>query len=278
MIRHVVGHLVVISMLTAFPIFCFFGTSYGVEPCAGFSRSMASEKYSSIYHRAASFQDFDKEMKERNMRRVVSTELYENSGYVHEIWVTRSGTVQWLDVYRDMQERRVCITSEPRSSTSLEVNLDGRVGLLLKGQPDLRKAGELSVDTFAQFELFSNCQPMELFVYVQGSEQIGLAKDSVQAAAESRLRSAQLYENSDGTPFLSIMIRVYRFAFSINVRYHKRVFDYQSGLSFGTVTWKRDTLGSHGGNSEFILSSVSELLDNFLEEFLRVNHEACEKR
>lgn len=110
------------------------------------------------------------------------------------------------------------------------------------------------------------------------AEEIGLAKDPVQAAAESRLRSVRLYENSNATPFLSITIGVLRCAFSIHVQYHKRLFDYQSGLSFGTVTWERNTIGIHGKDSRFILSSVSEFLDNFLVEYLRVNEKACEKR
>ena len=273
MVRKVVGVIVI-----AFLVLCFVNIGHSVEPCVSFSRSLTSEEHTTIHHRAASFQGFNKEMKERNMRRVISAELYENSGYMHEIWVTRSGAVQWLEAYRDMHKNRMCITSEPRSFASMEVNLDGRVGLLLRGRPDLRNTGELSGDKFAWFELFSNCQPMELSVYIQDGEEIGLAKSSVQAAAESRLRSARLYRNSNTTPFLSVTIRVYRLAFSINVQYHKRVFDYQSGLSFGTVTWERDTLGSHGGKSAFILSSVSELLDNFLVEYLRVNHKACETR
>ena len=36
--------------------------------------------------------------------------------------------------------------------------------------------------------------------------------------------------------------------------------------------------GTHGGDDGFIVQSVSELLDTFLVEYLRVNDEACGSR
>lgn len=62
--------------------------------------------------------------------------------------------------------------------------------------------------------------------------------------------------------------------FRINVEYMKAVTD-----EFGTIgipaTWVTSDFDSHDGKAGFILSSVSQRLDKFLVEYLRVNEAAC---
>ena len=43
-----------------------------------------------------------------------------------------------------------------------------------------------------------------------------------------------------------------------------------------TSTWHLGTLGTHGDTAAFILSGVSRHTDKFIDEYLRVNADACE--
>ncbi len=41
------------------------------------------------------------------------------------------------------------------------------------------------------------------------------------------------------------------------------------------ATWETGSLGTHGGDAGFILQAVAEHTDKFVNEYLRVNDEAC---
>ena len=130
----------------------------------------------------------------------------------------------------------------------------------------------------ARFELFANCQPMRLVVEDLHSDasDIGLTKASIQAAAESRLRSARLYDSTPFTyPYLYINVNVVGGAFSISLQYSKRVYDPLSDSNGLATTWIIGSAGTHGGRADFILSFVSRHMDKFLVEFLRVNEGSC---
>ena len=52
--------------------------------------------------------------------------------------------------------------------------------------------------------------------------------------------------------------------------------NYLSGLERGATTWERgETLGQHGGDAGFIMQALSEDLDLFILEYLRVNEGYC---
>ena len=144
----------------------------------------------------------------------------------------------------------------------------------------LEVAGQSTEDKFARFQLFANCQPMALVVEELSSDasDIGLTEESIQVAAESRLRSARLYNSSKRDPYLPylyISVNVVGEAFSISLQYHKIVYDPLSDFNGFATTWKTSGTGTHGGGADFILSNVSQYMDEFLVEFLRVNEEAC---
>ena len=128
-----------------------------------------------------------------------------------------------------------------------------------------------------RFELFSDCQPIYLIAgdLTPAAVEIGLTKEAIQAAVESRLRSAQLYNPEASTPFLYIYVHVVGIAFHIDLEYNKQLLDPASGLTSRATTWSTGTTGTHGRDVSFILAAVSELMDLFLVEFLRVNEEAC---
>ena len=127
------------------------------------------------------------------------------------------------------------------------------------------------------FRLFSACRPMDLVVESlnDDAKEMGLTKDRLRMAAESRLRSAQLYSEGQ-IEYLYVNVNVVGLAFSISLVYKKGAFDEHGNVGMA-ATWNAGKTGTHGRNPGFIISGLSELMDKFLVEYLRVNEAACEK-
>lgn len=130
-------------------------------------------------------------------------------------------------------------------------------------------------EDIAKFSLYTACQPMRLIVenLSDDAEDIGLARQTVVNAAESRLRAARLYSPS-GRARLYVRISVFRSAYNIELDFGKQVLDDHSRIYGHADTWGRGSIGT-SRNASYILGNLSELLDEFLVEFLRVNESAC---
>jgi len=144
--------------------------------------------------------------------------------------------------------------------------------LLLAGVP----AQAAEVGDYDRFRLWNDCLPVTLIVEGLGEEdkEIGLTEDRIRTIAESRLRAARLY--TDGAlsyPYLYVRITVYANAFNIDVDLYQSV--QRGGLHYPAITWEAGITGTHGGNAGFILQSLSEYMDEFINDYLRVNEAAC---
>ena len=92
-----------------------------------------------------------------------------------------------------------------------------------------------------RFQLFNACRPMRLTIaplndYVAA---IGLTKEALQAAAESRLRAARLYTEDRAKAdysWLYVTVHVVGRAFSTTFLYHKTVTD-EFGETLAAPTW-----------------------------------------
>ena len=140
-------------------------------------------------------------------------------------------------------------------------------------------AGQDSASRQDRFRLFNACRPMELVVekLSPDADKIALSEESLQAAAESRLRAARLYtEDPEKADFayLDVYVNVFGPAYTILVEYKKEVAD-AFGQAGKAVTWSTGSTGTHGKDAGFIVSSLSQHLDRFLAAYLRVNEEAC---
>ena len=130
-----------------------------------------------------------------------------------------------------------------------------------------------------RLEFFNACRPMQLLVENLGDDatDVGLTREMLQAAAESRLRAARLYsedrESSDGAT-LYVNINVYRTSYTILPHYRKAVTD-AFATTGSAVTWFTGSTGTHGGDAGYIVSALSRHLDEFLAAYLRVNEPAC---
>ena len=129
-----------------------------------------------------------------------------------------------------------------------------------------------------RFQLFNECRPMFLSVTPYEGDAdyaaIGLTTDRIQTMAESRLRAARLYD-ADAETILSVFVRVSSRAFTSEVSYYKPLYDVVSDVTAYAKTWIKSSVGTHGGDAGYILQGLSEKLDEFILEYLRVNEAAC---
>ena len=128
-----------------------------------------------------------------------------------------------------------------------------------------------------RFQLFAECGPMSLvFLDRQVDEaEIGLTRERLQTLAEGRLRGARLYD-AEVPNFLAINVSVsIRGAFTVEVSYYKGLYDFATDQFGMAQTWTRGSFGEYSRDAGIILQGLSELLDLFILEYLRVNEAAC---
>ena len=119
---------------------------------------------------------------------------------------------------------------------------------------------------------------MELVVEVlsEDAADIGLTEARIQTIAEARLRSARLYADfMPLLPYLYIRVSVVGRAFSYEVTFVKSLYDPATDTQGLADTWEVGVTGTHGGDAGYVLQALSESLDTFLVEYLRVNEAAC---
>ena len=138
---------------------------------------------------------------------------------------------------------------------------------------------------------------MELHVGVTiDNSSLSLNAETVRSAVEARLRAARLYQTDDGddrtVPSQYLFVEVSGASVAFNVRlqfyrllawisggplekwWHQEYPDGRAPLGFAS-TWTNRGTGTHDGTPTVVLSVVSQLMDGFLVEYLRVNEEAC---
>ena len=135
-----------------------------------------------------------------------------------------------------------------------------------------------------RFQLFNNCEPMGLSVQFRSRDDEGInsgianiegIEDRIRKMAESRLRAARLFADS-ASNMLHVGMYVVGPAFSAHLFYEKPLHDAVSGLTVASPAWiYLAGTGTHGGEASFLLQSLSESLDGFVLEYLRVNESAC---
>ena len=130
-----------------------------------------------------------------------------------------------------------------------------------------------------RFRLFTRCAPLGIIVSVQGdqADEIELTEERVRTMAESRLRAARLYGSREGVPYLAVFIFTLDDgpAFVTQISLAKSLRDDMTGLERGSDTWESLGYGTHSGDAGFIMQGLSEDLDGFILEYLRVNEGYC---
>lgn len=130
------------------------------------------------------------------------------------------------------------------------------------------------------FQLWNACRPTDLLVEGLDNDaaEIGLTKERIETLARSRLRAARIYGNILPGPsetYLYVRVSVVSRAVTTSVEFKKSLFDPISEESNYASTWQSGSVGTHGEDAGFILQDLSEHVDKFIDEYLRVNAEAC---
>ena len=139
------------------------------------------------------------------------------------------------------------------------------------------------ISKFDRFQLWADCLPMNLVVsdVTKSAPMFGLTTEAVEIAVRSRLRAARLYDATTITPYLDVGVRVLDIKrsmqpFVVKINLYKSVKDETSGLSGPAVAWMGGAFGL--GDPAFVLSAISQHSDKFIDEYLRVNADACGKQ
>lgn len=132
---------------------------------------------------------------------------------------------------------------------------------------------------FECFQLFNRCEPINVGIGVsiedaERSVRRRLTEDSVRTAVESRLRAARLYDPNSG-PFLLVAVDVLNNSFTTSVSFRKWLADELTGNIMLAGAYETGRFGTHGDDAGFILQGISELMDGFINDYLRVNGAAC---
>lgn len=138
-------------------------------------------------------------------------------------------------------------------------------------------SGEGTKEWLDHFELYHECTPMGILIegLSQDAKDIGLTKESLHLALESRLRAARLYAMGR-PPYLYLNVHVVGAAFSVRMEFTRWLcYADDPSQCGGARTWETGSAGTHGKSSGFLLQSVAEHMDRFLAAYLRVNEAAC---
>lgn len=133
------------------------------------------------------------------------------------------------------------------------------------------------VTSHDRFQLWNGCQPLSLVAgrLKDAAKSIGLSKSRIETAVRSRLRAARIYTDNPLAAYVYVNVHVVGAAFSSGLDLSKWVRDEASGLRSQTVTWQTGGTGTHGKSADYILSAIRDYTDEFIDEYLRVNADAC---
>ena len=138
---------------------------------------------------------------------------------------------------------------------------------------------EKSEEVANMFELFTACEPMYLHVNYSSTKPEGanLTEKAIINSVESRLRSGRIFK-SESLNYLEANVNIVGYGFNIALQFKRPFKDHRFPKLYGyATTWERSMTGTHGGTSDFILSKLSEMTDEFLVEYFRVNEKSCNR-
>ena len=135
------------------------------------------------------------------------------------------------------------------------------------------------VTDYDKFQLWNDCLPIDLLIETPPDDatEIELTEERIETVVRSRLRAARLYDQEEFA-YLYVNMSIVGNAFAYRIELKKRVIDTATSLPGYAKTWNTSGTGTHGGGADaanFILSSLAENIDGFIDEYLRVNDEAC---
>lgn len=134
-------------------------------------------------------------------------------------------------------------------------------------------------ENFERERLFTHCAPVSVsYVLVFGEEVTERTlQERLPTLLETRLSSARIYGDFLW-PMLDLAVFHEGPAFYWEMNFSKRARDGATGRPTSVISWRTfdfGTFGRPGDPAQFIVNGVSEALDEFIADYLRVNEEAC---
>ena len=130
------------------------------------------------------------------------------------------------------------------------------------------------------FALWTGCGDLDTFVFV-GENTIGVREADVENAVASRLRAAGLYSEDPAAAIGVLLVDVSftdSLAFNANLEFGKLNLRDRYGFAGIASTWTSGAFGTHGGRASGVMERVRRFLDQFMNDYLRVNAPACAAR
>lgn len=151
-------------------------------------------------------------------------------------------------------------------------------GLLLMATTQLCSAASEPPWSRNGLETGSQTVPYVVETLTPGAKRIGLTEAQLGSKVELRLVSAGLLPgNPRGSTdsYLYVRVVVVAEAFSCELQFRRSVeFVGAQNTRYslpGASTWDRIMSGTHGGQAEYVVGVLDELLDQFLTDYLRAN-------
>jgi len=132
---------------------------------------------------------------------------------------------------------------------------------------------ELDMQIFPEltrFSLFNECRPVGVGLVMGTGIQPGIGAN-IRDMMQGRLRAAKLLSKDvvGDAAYLDFTAS----SSEANLSYHRNLNDTINGSSGMAATWESHR--TTNGNSDHIKLSASELIDEFILEYLHVNEDAC---
>ena len=128
---------------------------------------------------------------------------------------------------------------------------------------------------------FKNYRDLEVSVSVHADGKLEITKDEIQTKVELRLREANIRPRKSipaseifDAPSLQVNLAVVGLACNIQIELQRfatwEAPDGSPGRNW-VSTWEDATVGTHGNSRSSVMSHLDNLLDQFLNDYLRAN-------
>ena len=133
-----------------------------------------------------------------------------------------------------------------------------------------------SVRVPTRWQAYTNCAPLYIRPLLTGEHVQGLSLESITRPTRSRLRSARLYSDTLSVPY--VLVHVHSWSetlFHVSLGLVKELYDPLADDWSWADSWETSWITY---STAFVVQRLMEMADYFIDEYLRVNAEACRSR
>lgn len=134
--------------------------------------------------------------------------------------------------------------------------------------------------TSATWQLFTDCGKVGLLVNTENAGVIPFPEEerAIETLVRNRFRAAPIYDPKERTQFLNVTVNESDGEFGISVQFWKILCDPLSDMCLGATLWNTGSTGTwdYDWQKKFLLQILSQHIDHFINEYLRVNADYCE--